>query len=105
MTARHSCSSTRSPMPPADFGLPALAGWTMMLGRLAALLAGQPVPPLGEGWQEHYDHYARRRRAWVISETRKETEMTTHQIGTRDEWLAARLRTARGGKGPHPARR
>jgi uncharacterized protein YndB with AHSA1/START domain len=42
-----------------DFGLPALAGWTMMLGRLASLLAGQPVPPLGEGWQDHYDHYAR----------------------------------------------
>jgi uncharacterized protein YndB with AHSA1/START domain len=32
-----------------DFGLPALAGWTMMLGRLAALLDGQSVPPLGEG--------------------------------------------------------
>ena len=42
-----------------DFGLPALAGWTMMLGRLAALFAGQPVPPLGEGWQEYHDHYAR----------------------------------------------
>lgn len=42
-----------------DFGLPALAGWTMMLGRLAALLDGRPVPPLGEGWQDHYDHYAR----------------------------------------------
>lgn len=42
-----------------DFGLPALAGWTMMLGRLAALLDGQAVPPLGEGWQDHYDHYAR----------------------------------------------
>jgi len=42
-----------------DFGLPALAGWTMMLDRLAALLAGQPVPALGEGWQDHYDHYAR----------------------------------------------
>jgi uncharacterized protein YndB with AHSA1/START domain len=42
-----------------DFGLPALAGWTMMLGRLAALLDGQPVPPLGEGWQEFHDHYVR----------------------------------------------
>lgn len=42
-----------------DFGLPALAGWTMMLGRLAAWLDGRPVPPLGEGWQDHYDHYAR----------------------------------------------
>ena len=42
-----------------DFGLPALAGWTMMLGRLAALLEGQPVPLLGEGWQEYHDHYAR----------------------------------------------
>ena len=28
---------------------------------------------------------------WAISETRKETEMTTHQIGTRDEWLTARM--------------
>lgn len=42
-----------------DFGLPALAGWTMMLGRLAALLSGQPVPPLGDGWQDHFDHYTR----------------------------------------------
>lgn len=42
-----------------DFGLPALAGWHMMLGRLAALLDGQPVPPLGEGWQQFHDHYAR----------------------------------------------
>jgi uncharacterized protein YndB with AHSA1/START domain len=41
-----------------DFGLPALAGWHMMLGRLAALLDSQPVPPLGEGWQELHDHYA-----------------------------------------------
>jgi hypothetical protein len=42
-----------------DFGLPALAGWHMMLRRLAALLDGQPVPPLGEGWQEFHDHYVR----------------------------------------------
>lgn len=42
-----------------DFGLPALAGWHMMLRRLAALLDGQAVPPLGEGWQEFHDHYAR----------------------------------------------
>ena len=42
-----------------DFGLPALAGWHMMLRRLTALLDGQPVPPLGEGWQEFHDHYVR----------------------------------------------
>jgi uncharacterized protein YndB with AHSA1/START domain len=42
-----------------DFGLPALAGWHMMLGRLEALLDGQPVSPLGEGWQEYHDHYVR----------------------------------------------
>ena len=42
-----------------DFGLPALAGWHMMLGRLEALLAAQPVPPLGEGWQEYHEHYVR----------------------------------------------
>ena len=41
-----------------DFGLPALAGWHMMLRRLAALLDRQPVPPLGEGWQEFHEHYA-----------------------------------------------
>jgi uncharacterized protein YndB with AHSA1/START domain len=40
-----------------DFGLPALSGWHMMLGRLVALLDGQPVPPLGEGQQEFHDHY------------------------------------------------
>ena len=34
-----------------------LTGW--LLDRLTALLDGQPVPPLGEGWQDHYDHYAR----------------------------------------------
>jgi len=42
-----------------DFGLPALAGWHMMLRRLAALLNGQPVPPLGDGWDEFHDHYTR----------------------------------------------
>jgi hypothetical protein len=31
----------------------------MMLGRLEALLAAQPVPPLGEGWQEYHEHYVR----------------------------------------------
>jgi uncharacterized protein YndB with AHSA1/START domain len=41
-----------------DFGLPAMAGWHMMLRRLAALLDSRPVPPLGEGWQEFHDHYA-----------------------------------------------
>lgn len=41
------------------FVLPSLAGWHVMLERLAALLDGQPEPLSGERWQEFYDHYDR----------------------------------------------
>ena len=41
------------------FGLPMLAGWHTLLEKLAALLDGQPVPPLPDRWQEFHDHYAR----------------------------------------------
>jgi uncharacterized protein YndB with AHSA1/START domain len=42
-----------------EFVLPSLAGWHVMLERLAALLDGQPLPLSGERWQEFYDHYTR----------------------------------------------
>jgi uncharacterized protein YndB with AHSA1/START domain len=41
------------------FVLPSLAGWQVMLERLASLLDGQPEPLSGERWQEFYDHYDR----------------------------------------------
>ncbi|MDQ3696337.1 MAG: SRPBCC family protein [Chloroflexota bacterium] len=41
------------------FVLPSLAGWHLMLERLAALLDGQPLPLSGERWQAFHDHYAR----------------------------------------------